>query len=49
MYKDGFLLAVPISQATALENEEPFAKHGSEHEKLKHNANLALFLLANGE
>jgi len=40
---------MPLSQATALDNEEPFEKDSPEHETLKHNCNLALFLLANGE
>lgn len=49
LYTDSFLLAMPLSQATALDNEEPFEKDSPEHEMLKHNCNLALFLLANGE
>ena len=49
LYIASFLLAMPLSQATALENDEPFAKESAEHETLKHNANLALFLLANSE
>ena len=38
-----------LSQATGLENAEAYNKDGPLVETLKHNASLALFLLANDE
>ena len=36
------------AKATALDEENPDAIHGDYIAKLKHNASIALFLLANG-
>ena len=48
LYIFTFLSAMPLSQVTGLENGEAFEKDGTLVETVKHNAQLALFLLSNG-